>query len=327
MNKTKTLRAALAALLLATGVAHLPAHADDYPSRPIRMIVPFGGGTSTDLIARVVGEGMAKKLGQPVVVENRAGAGGAIGTDFVAKSKADGYTLTLGTVGTHAINKALYRKLPYDPDKDFTYLGMPGYTPTLLVVRAEAPYKNLAELVAYAKANPDKLSFGSAGNGTSGHLAGELLKSMAGVNMTHVPFKEGGQALTAVLGGQVDFMFYHPVAVLPYLKANKLRALAVSSQRRSSAAPNVPTVAESGYPGFDLTAWFILAAPAGLDAGTRTKLLQTVSSVLQDPAVHQQLVAQGLEANTLEPAQLQGFVDGEVRKWTDVVKKSNAQVD
>lgn len=331
MNKTiraaflapKMVALTMVALMTVAGLAR----ADDYPSRSVKLVVAFGGGTSTDLTARVLSEAMAKKLGQPIVVENRAGAGGSIGTDYVAKSKSDGYTLTLGTVGTLAINKALYRKLPYDPAKDFSYLSMPGYTPTLLVVRADAPYKTLADLVAYAKAHPDKLSFGSAGNGTSGHLAGELLKSMAGVNMTHVPFKEGGQALTAVLGGQVDFMFYHPAAVLPYLKSSKLRALAVSSQRRSTAAPEVPTVAESGYPGFDLTAWYMLAGPAGLDAATRAHLVQAINGVLQEPKVRQQLSALGLEQATLDVAQLPGFVDAEVHKWTTVVKQSNAQID
>lgn len=319
----KVLAAVAASLAL---VANL-ASADTYPSRPVRMVVPFGGGTSTDITARIIGEALAKRLGQPIVVENRAGAGGSIGTDFVAKAKGDGYTLTMGTVGTLAINKALYRKLPYDPGKDFSFIGIPGYTPTLLVVRNDAPYKTLAELVAYAKAHPDKLSFGSAGSGTSGHLAGELLKSMSGVSMTHVPFKEGGQALTAVLGGQVDFMFYHPMAVLPYLKDHKLRALAASSQRRSVAAPDVPTVAESGYPGFDLTAWFMLAGPAGMDSAARTRLVETMQAVMQDPAVQKQLAVQGLEPAALSAAQLPAFVEAETRKWTAVVKQSNAQVD
>lgn len=321
MNKALAAVAASVAL-----VANL-ALAETFPSRPIRLVVPFGGGSSTDITARIIGEAMAKRLGQPIVVENRAGAGGSIGTDYVSKAKADGYTLTMGTVGTLAINKALYRKLPYDPSKDFSFIGMPGYTPTLLVVRNDAPYKTLAELVAYAKAHPDKLSFGSAGSGTSGHLAGELLKSMAGISMTHVPFKEGGQALTAVLGGQVDFMFYHPVAVLPYLRDHKLRALAVSSQRRSVAAPNVPTVAESGYPGFDLTAWYLLAGPAQLDNAARTRLVETMHSVMQDPTVQKQLAVQGLEPAALSTAQLPAFVETETRKWSAVVKQSNAQVD
>ncbi|WP_020200405.1 MULTISPECIES: Bug family tripartite tricarboxylate transporter substrate binding protein [Cupriavidus] len=327
----KTMMAAMLAMSCAAGFmlvqAPAQAQAQDYPSRPVRLVVPFGGGTSTDITARILGEAMAKKLGQPFVVENKAGAGGAIGTDYVAKSRGDGYTLTFGTVGTLAINKALYRNLPYDPGKDFAYLAMPGYTPTLLVVRADAPYKTLAELVAYARANPDKLSFGSAGSGTSGHLAGELLKSMAGISMTHVPFKEGGQALTAVLGGQVDFMFYHPVAVLPYLKAHKLRALAVSSQQRSVSAPEVPTVAESGYPGFDLTAWFMLAGPAGLDDEVRRRLAGAMQAVMQEPGVQKKLAEQGLEIARLDTAQLPRFVNGEIQKWTAVVKRSNAQVD
>ncbi|WP_233235015.1 tripartite tricarboxylate transporter substrate binding protein [Bordetella sp. LUAb4] len=304
------------------------ASAAGYPDHPIRLIVPFSGGTSTDLVGRVLGEAMSRKLGQPVIVENRPGAGGSIGTDYVAKSKKDGYVLSLGTVGTQAINPALYPTLSYSPARDFTYISMPGYTPTLLVVRSDAPYKTLAELVAYAKAHPDKLSFGSAGNGTSGHLAGELLKSMASIQMTHIPFKEGGQALAAVLGGQVDFMFYHPAAVLPYIRSGKMRALAASSARRSEAAPDVATLAESGYPGFDLTAWFMLAAPAGVDDEVKQKLIGTLAEVLQETKVKEQLLALGLEGTgSLASAQLQGFVDAEIAKWSAVVKTAGARVD
>lgn len=304
------------------------ASAGAYPDHPIRLVVPFAAGTTTDLIARVVGEAMAKKLDQSVIVENRPGAGGSIGSAFVAKAAPDGYTLSLGTVGTLSINPALYHDLPYAPVKDFSFISMPGYTPTLLVVRADAPYKTLADLVAYAKAHPDKLSFGSAGNGTSGHLAGELLKSMAGIKMTHIPFKEGGQALSAVLGGQVDFMFYHPAAVMPYVNTGKMRALAASSARRSDAAPDVPTVAESGYPGFDLTAWFMLAAPAGIDKDVQKKLVGTVETVLQEPGVHKQLVKLGLEGTgSLSEGQLPGFVGTEITKWSKVVKEANAHVD
>jgi len=304
------------------------ASAGGYPDHPIRLIVPFSGGTSTDLVARVLGEGMSRKLGQPVIVENRPGAGGSIGTDYVAKSKKDGYVLSLGTVGTQAINPALYPTLSYSPARDFTYISMPGYTPTLLVVRSDAPYKTLAELVAYAKAHPDKLSFGSAGNGTSGHLAGELLKSMASIQMTHIPFKEGGQALAAVLGGQVDFMFYHPAAVLPYIRSGKMRALAASSARRSEAAPDVATLAESGYPGFDLTAWFMLAAPAGVDDEVKQKLTGALAEILKETKVKEQLLALGLEGTgNLAPGQLQGFVDAEIAKWAAVVKTAGARVD
>ncbi|MFC4277423.1 Bug family tripartite tricarboxylate transporter substrate binding protein [Achromobacter aloeverae] len=325
----KAFRALIALIVALHGAAPGLAHAaGDYPDHPIRLIVPFAGGTSTDLVARVMGEAMSRKLGQPVIVENRPGAGGSIGTDYVAKSRKDGYVLSLGTVGTLSINPALYPTLSYSPARDFSYLAMAGYTPTLLVVRADAPYKTLADLVAYAKAHPDKLSFGSAGNGTSGHLAGELLKSMASVRMTHIPFKEGGQALAAVLGGQVDFMFYHPAAVLPYISSGKMRALAASSARRSEAAPTVPTLAESGYPGFDLTAWFMLAGPDGLDAGVRQKLLDTAADVLQEAGVRKQLTALGLEGTgSLGPGQLQGFVDTETAKWSKVVKDANARVD
>ncbi|WP_454690777.1 Bug family tripartite tricarboxylate transporter substrate binding protein [Achromobacter aloeverae] len=302
--------------------------AERYPDHPVRLIVPFAGGTSTDLVARVLGEALSRKLGQPFIVENRPGAGGSIGTDYVAKSRKDGYTLTLGTVGTLSINPALYPALSYSPERDFSYLSMPGYTPTLLVVRADAPYRTLAELVAYAKTHPDKLSFGSAGNGTSGHLAGELLKSMAGIQMTHIPFKEGGQALAAVLGGQVDFMFYHPAAVLPYIRSGKMRALAASSARRSEAAPDVPTMGESGYPGFDLTAWFMLAGPAGLEDDVRQKLIGAAADVLREAEVRKQLTALGLEGTgSLAAGQLAGFVRAETAKWAKVVKDAGARID
>ena len=317
------------ALIVAAVAWSAAAFAGTYPGDyPIRMIVPFAGGTTTDLIARVMAEGLSKKLGQSVVVENRPGAGGSIGTDYVAKSRPDGYTITLGTVGTFSINPGLYSHLPYHASKDFAYLSMPGYTPTLLVVRPDSPFKSLKDLIAYAKAHPGKLSFGSAGNGTSGHLAGELLDSMAGVKMTHIPYKEGGQALTAVIGGQVDFMFYHPAAVMPYIKSGKLRALAASSAKRSEAAPDVPTVAESGYPGFDLTAWFMLAAPSGVDGAVRKTLEQSVAQMLEQPEIRGKLKTLGMEdIGNMAPAQLPGFVNAEIAKWSKVIKESNAHID
>jgi tripartite-type tricarboxylate transporter receptor subunit TctC len=303
------------------------AHAENYPTRPVTMVVPFGPGTSTDVTARVIANTMSKSLGQPVIVENKPGAGGTIGTDYVAKSKADGYTLTFGSVGTFAINKALYSKLPHDPVKDFTLLSMPGYTPTLLVVRADAPYKTLDDLVQYARQNPDKVAFSSAGNGTSGHLAGELLKTMADVSFMHVPYKQGGQALMAAISGEVDFMFYHPVAVMPHVKAGKLRALASSSANRAAAAPDVPTIAESGYPGFNLTAWYMLAAPAGIPADVKQKLVEASKAALQDPAVKKTLVSQGIEGEPLDAPELPAFINAEAEKWAKLVKQSDAQID
>ena len=227
----------LASFALALGAA-APADAQDYPTKPVRLVVAFGPGTSTDIVTRLFGNALAKELGQAVVVENRPGAGGAIGTNTVAKSPPDGYMLTMGTVGTHAINVGLFPRLPYDPLKEFVPIGLIGYTPTLLVVSKALPANNVSELVALSKARPDGIAFASAGTGTSGHLAGELLKNKSGAKMLHVPYKEGGTAVTDVITGQVQFMFYHPAAVLPHVQAGTLRAIGVSSAKRSIAAPD-----------------------------------------------------------------------------------------
>lgn len=233
----RAMKTVLKLALVGMAAAGSLATAAGYPEKPIRLVVPFGAGTSTDTTARVIGDALSRQLGQSVVVENKPGAGGAIGTDYVAKSKADGYTLSFGSVGTFAINKGLYSRLPYNPSKDFTYLAMPGYTPTLLVVSNGAPYNSLKDLLDDARKNPDKLAFASAGNGTSGHLAGELLKKVAGVSMLHVPYKEGSQAMTDTIGGQVAFMFYHPVAVVPHIKAGAPR---LWPQVPASALPWLP---------------------------------------------------------------------------------------
>ena len=315
------------ALLALSSIASLPAAAQDYPSKPVRMIVPFGPGTSTDNIARVVANGLSKTLGQPIVVENRAGAGGVIGTEAVAKAPADGYTLLMGTVGTHAINVGLFPRLSYDPIKDFEPIALIGYTPTLLVVPQSLPVKDVAELVALAKSRPGGVSFASAGNGTSGHLAGELLKVRSGADMLHVPYKEGGMALTDVITGQVQFMFYHPAAVLPHIKAGRLRAIGVSSARRSVAAPEVPTVAEQGFGDFDLVAWFALYARAGTPAAVVARLRESAARLLEDKEVAASLTAQGLETTPMSPEQLAAFAQHELAKWADLVKQSGARVD
>ncbi|NYT36144.1 tripartite tricarboxylate transporter substrate binding protein [Allopusillimonas soli] len=320
------MKLSLAAAFLAASVIAGPA-SGAFPDKPIRMVVPFGPGTSTDTTARLIADSLAKKLGQPVVVENKPGAGGAIGIDMVAKAEPDGYTLGFGTVGTFAINKGLYSSLPYDPVTDFTYLAMPGYTPTLLVVGKASPYTSLAALIDDAKQRPDKIAFASAGNGTSGHLAGELLKEMAGVSMLHVPYKQGAQALTDTMSGQVSFMFYHPVVVMPHVKAGELRALAASSSKRSSLAPDVPTISESGYKDFDLTAWYMLAAPANLPDDVRRRLLEASNKAVHDPAVTSALKKQGLEGGPLPEDQLSAFVNDEIKKWAGVINAADARID
>lgn len=319
-------RSVVAALATLAFAAPLGAAAQDYPSRPIRLVVPFGPGTTTDIISRVYAEALAKPLGQTIVVENKSGAGGNIGADLVAKAPADGYTILMGTVGTHAINPGLYRRMPYDAQKDFAPIGFAGYTPTLLVVSANSPFKSLADLKAQA-AKSGGVSFASAGNGTSGHLAGELLKARLGGEMVHVPYKEGGMAMSDVMSGQAHFMFYHPAAVMPHIKAGKLRALGASSAKRASAAPEVPTIAEQGVGEFDLTAWFMLYAPAATPAPVLAKLRDAVAQVVSSPEVKAKLAAQGLEVPLLQGDALTAFGRNEIAKWSELVKRSGAQVD
>lgn len=318
------MRTLLAAGVLLAGAA-AQAQAQD-KGGPIRMVVPFGAGTTTDTVARVVGEALGKALQQPVIVDNRAGAGGSTGSDMVAKSAPDGRTLVMGTVGTHAINAALFSKLPYDPMRDFAPVAFVGYTPTLLVVAADSPIKSLKDL-AQAAARPQGVTFASAGNGTSGHLAGELLAQRLGGKMIHVPFKEGAMALTGVIASQVDFMFYHPAAVMPQIKAGKLRALGASGAVRSAAASDVPTLMEQGIADFDLVAWFMLYAPAATPAATLAQLRTAGAAALAQPEVMAKLREQGIESRPMRAEEMQPFNKTELGKWAGLVKRSGAQVD
>jgi tripartite-type tricarboxylate transporter receptor subunit TctC len=308
-------------VLVATSVS-----AQDYPSRPVKLIVPFGAGTTTDIVSRSIGEALSKTLGQVVVIDNRAGAGGNIGSDLVAKSTADGYTILMGTVGTHAINPALYKKMAFDAQKDFVPLAFAGYTPTLLVVAANSPLKSIKDIAAQA-AKPGGISFASAGNGTSGHLAGELLKAKLGGELVHVPYKDGGLALSDVMSGQVPYMFYHPAAVMAHIKAGKLRALGASSAKRSATAPDVPTLAEQGYPDFDLVAWFMLYAPAATPTHVLDRLRVASSLAMASTEVNAKLAAQGLELRAMSSDELTSFGRTEIVKWADLVKRSGAQID
>jgi tripartite-type tricarboxylate transporter receptor subunit TctC len=292
----------------------------------VKMIVPFGPGTTTDTVARVVADGLGKALRQTVVVDNRAGAGGATGTDQVAKGPADGKTLVMGTVGTHAINASLFKKLPYDPMRDFAPVAFVGYTPTLLVVAAGSPLRSLKDLAALA-ARPEGVTFASAGNGTSGHLAGELLAQRLGGKMIHVPYKEGAVALTGVMAGQVDFMFYHPAAVNPQIKAGKLRALGASGAVRSAAAPDVPTLMEQGVADFDLVAWFMLYAPAATPPAALAALRDASAQALAQPELMTRLREQGVEQRTMRGDEMAPFNRIELGKWAELVKRSGAQVD
>lgn len=314
-------RLLLASALLATGVAMAQTAA---PRPLIKLVVPFAAGTTTDIVGRLLADGLGKQLGQTVIVENKPGAGGTIGSDLVAKSAADGQTLLLGTVGTHAINPSLYKRLSYQPQRDFVPLGFVGATPTLLVVPAASPWKGVMDL---GRASGKDVSFASAGNGTSGHLAGEMLNIRLGKDFVHVPYRDGGQALTELMAGNVQFMFYHPAAVLPHIRSGKLRALGVSSARRSAVVPDVPTLVEQGVADFDLVAWFMLYAPADVPAAQRDRLRAATRQMLAQPEMREKLLAQGVERSEMNAAEMTAFGVAEITKWGQAVKRSGAQVD
>jgi len=316
-----TRRAALIATLLAALGGRAAAQ-----EGTVKMVVPFGPGTTTDTVARVVADGLGRALKQTIVVDNRAGAGGSTGTDAVAKAPADGRTIVMGTVGTHAINASLFKKLPYDPMRDFAPVAFVGYTPTLLVVAANSPVKSLKDLAQLAT-RPEGVTFASAGNGTSGHLAGELLAQRLGGKMIHVPYKEGAVALTSVMSGQVDFMFYHPAAVNPQIKAGKLRALGASGSVRSAAAPDVPTLMEQGVKDFDLVAWFMLYAPAATPPAALAALRDASAQALASSDVTARLREQGIEQRPMKGDEMAPFNRVELGKWAELVKRSGAQVD
>lgn len=312
-------------LIAATALALLASAASAQGTgRPLKLVVPFAAGTSTDIVGRVLAEALGRQLGQTVIVENKPGAGGTIGSEMVARAGADANTLLMGTVGTHAINPTLYKKLPCQPLRDFVPLGFAGATPTLLVVPASAPWKGVADL---RQASGKSVSFASAGNGTSGHLAGETLNIRLGKDFVHVPYRDGAQALTELMGGNVQFMFYHPAAVLPHIRAGKLRALGASSAKRSAAAPDVPTLAEQGVADFDLVAWFMLYAPASMPAAQRDTLRDATQAVLAQAEVREKLAAQGIESAAMNAAEMATFGTAEVAKWGEAVKRSGAQVD
>ncbi len=306
------------------GIASLGAHAQGFPNKPVRLVVTFPPGGAPDILARLFSD--KAQLGQPVVVENKPGAGGNLGADFVAKSPADGHTLVMGTVGTHAINGALYAKLPYDMVKDFVPLGHVASAPNLLVVTNDLPVKNVAELIAYMKANPNKLSFGSPGIGTSVHVSGELFKSLTGTTMTHVPYKGRQFAIPDLVGGQIQLMFDNMPSALPMAREGKIRALAQTTAKRSAAAPDVPTVAET-VPGFEATTWFAMFAPAGTPKDVVAKLNAEMKRVFALPEVVDKMKSLGLEAWISSPEELAQFQAGEITKWAKVVKDSGAKAD
>ena len=321
-----TLSATAAALLLAAAGAQAQG-ADAFPARPIRIVVPFPAGGATDIAARVLGERMAADWKQPVTIDNRPGAGGNIGSDVVAKSAPDGYTLVMGVTGSHAINISLYARMPYDPVKDFEAISQVAVVPNVVVVHPSVPAATLQELVALAKKEPGKLNYASLGNGTAAHLTMEMFKSVAGINITHIPYKGSSPAVADLLGGQVQTMIDGLPSALPHVKAGKLRALAVTSAKRSRAAPELPTIAESGYPGFSADAWSGLFAPKGTPKPIVNKLSAETQRILKLPEVQKRLAELGAETAGSSPAEFALHVQREIDKWARVVKSSGARVD
>ncbi len=303
-----------------------------WPTKPVKIIVPFAPGGTTDLLARAMAPELSKAFGQTFIVENKAGAGGNVGADAVAKAPADGYTLLMGTVGTHGINVALYDKMPFDPVKDFAPVTLVAGVPNVMVMNTEKAkslnINTVADFIKYAKANPGKLNMASSGNGTSIHLAGELFKSMSGTYLVHFPYRGSGPALLDMVGGTMDVMFDNLPSALPQIKAGKLKALAVTSAQRSAVLPDVPTIEEAGkLKGYEASSWFGLLAPAGTPPDIVNRIQQEVAKSLNSPAVKEKLLAQGAIPGGNSPQDFSKMIAAEIKKWAQVVKVSGAKVD
>jgi tripartite-type tricarboxylate transporter receptor subunit TctC len=309
-----------------------PAQAQTWPSKPVRIVVPFPPGGTTDIVARSIGVELQRMWQHAVVIENRPGAGGNIGADLVAKAAPDGYTLLMGTVGTHAINKALFEqngaKMPFDPAKDFVPITLAAGVPNVMVINPKLPVNTVAEFIAYAKARPGQLNMASSGNGTSIHLSGELFKTVTGVYMVHFPYRGSAPAITDLIAGNMNVMFDNLPSALPHIKSGRLKALAVTSRTRSPALPDVPTIEEAaGLKGFDASSWFGLFAPAGTLRAIIDRIQADVAKALAQPEVRERFIAQGADPGGNTPDQFAAFIRAETDKWTRVVKFSNAKVD
>ena len=303
------------------------AQAEIYPSKPIRVVVPYPPGGTPDILIRELAPKLTAALGQQIIVDNRPGAGGNIGSEVVAKAAPDGYTLVMGTTATHSINQALYKKLAYDPVKDFVAVALIATMPNVLVVNNDFPVKNVKELIALAKAKPGTITFGSGGNGTTHHLSGALFEKMTGVDMTHVPYKGAGQALPDLIGGQINIMFDNITSSMAYIKSGKLRVLAVTTPKRSAALPDVPTMQEAGVPGYEMSGWFGLLAPAKTPPEIVARLNKAINKILQSIEMKELLAKQGAEIVISTPAEFTAFVKERTDKMTKVVKDSGAQID
>lgn len=312
----KYLMAWLAVLCTVTGIVQA---ADGYPSRPIRMIVAYPPGGGTDQVGRVMAEQLSQNLGQNVVVDNRGGATGNIGTELAARSLPDGYTLLMGNVAPNAVNVSLFKKLGFDPVQDFSPVSLVAVTPNILVAHPSMAVKTVNDLVAVAKAKPGTLNFPSAGVGSSSHLAGEMLKSMAGIDMVHIPFKGGGPALIAIISGQVQIMFATMPAAMPHVKSGKVRPVAVTTAKRSQAMPDLPTIAESGVKGYEASTWYGLLAPARTPQPIINRLHGETVKILAGPT-RQRLEAQGFEPDGGTPAAFAAYIKSEITKWAKVIR-------
>src|SRR5262252_9334151 len=320
-----------AAMIFLAGAALVcapaPARAADYPSKPITLMIGFAPGGPSDVMARILTRKMEEILKQPFVIENRAGAGGGIAGAAVARAAPDGYTLLLGTGSLLAINVSLYKNLGYDPEKDFEPISVIGTQTNVLYAHPSLPANSLAELIAHAKAHPGQLSFGSGGNGTPAHLAGELLKIEAKIDMTHVPFRGTGPALQAVSGGHVPMAFNPPPPLIPHLQSGAIRAIAITTLKRTAVLPEVPTIAESGFPGFEATTWHALVAPAGTSKDVIATLHRATAATVNDPPVRKALTDFGVDVVGGTPEELRAYVKSEIPKWAEVVRASGAKVD
>ena len=324
---TRRASLALGLSLLSALASGVPAFAQTFPERPVTLVVPFAAGGSTDLVARVIAERMSADLGQQVIVQNMAGAGGNLGADNVARADPDGYTVLMGTVATHALNPLILKTKPYDPEKDFAPISLLVVVPNVLVVNPELPVKTVEELVALLKASPDKFSYASSGNGTPLHLSGELFKKMAGVSMQHIPYKGAGPALNDVIGNQVPIMFDNLPSSSGHIKAGTLRALGVTTAERAPSFPDVPTIAESGVPGYETYTWNALFAPANTPPEVVARLNEAARKALADPAVVERMKEFSATIVGSSPEELAAHVTAELAKWTPVVRDANVQMD
>ena len=322
VNKT------LLCIAWAFGVAEVHAQSDtNYPSKPIRMIVPSAPGSGPDIMARAIGQKLTEALGQAIVIDDKPGAGGIIGSEAAAKAPPDGYTLIMSNAGAHTVNPGLYAKLPYDPVKDFAPVTLVALAPNILIVHPTLPVRNVKDLIALAKAKPGELTFGSGGNGSTAHLSGEMFKTMAGINIVHIPFKGSPAAVIGVIAGQIALAIPNIPPALPHVRSGKLKALAVTTAKRAAGVPDLPTVAEAGLPGYEATAWFGVLAPAATPPQIIARLNAAIVKIAHAREMQERLTAEGADAVGNTPEQFAQIIKSDIAKWAKVIKASGARAD